>query len=119
MRPLFDNLGLKLISLALAVLLWFVIGEKTSERGLSVPVELQNVPRELELVGEPTNVVDVRLRAAPSVIQRLTPGDVSARIDLSGVREGEHIVHLTSDDIRACLGFAADRERRLAFIPPA
>jgi YbbR domain-containing protein len=67
-------------------------------------VELQNVPRELELVGEPTNVVDVRVRAAPSVIQRLTPGDVSARIDLSGVREGEHIVHLTADDIRVPFG---------------
>jgi YbbR domain-containing protein len=103
-RGLLDNLPLKVISVALALLLWFVIGEKTSERGLSVPVELQNVPRDLELVGEPTNVVDVRVRAAPSVIQRLTPGDVSARIDLSGVREGEHIVHLTSDDIRVPFG---------------
>jgi len=46
----------------------------------------------------------VRVRASPSVIQRLTPGDVSARIDLSGVREGEHIVHLTSDDIRVPFG---------------
>jgi YbbR domain-containing protein len=104
MRGLLDNLPLKLISLTLAALLWFVIGEKTSERGLSVPVELQNVPRELELVGEPTNVVDVRVRASPSVIQRLTPGDVSAQIDLSGVREGEHIVHLTADDIRVPFG---------------
>jgi YbbR domain-containing protein len=104
LRGLFDNLALKLVSLTLAVLLWFVIGEKTSERGLSVPVELQNVPRELELLGEPTNVVDVRVRASPSVIQRLTPGDVSARIDLSGVREGEHIVHLTADDIRLPFG---------------
>ena len=98
MRGLLDNLPLKVISVTLALLLWFVIGEKTSERGLSVPVELQNVPRDLELVGEPTNVVDVRVRASPSVIQRLTTGDVSARIDLSGVREGEHIVHLTSDE---------------------
>jgi YbbR domain-containing protein len=104
MRGLLDNLALKIISVTLAVMLWFVIGEKTSERGLSVPVELQNVPRDLELVGEPTNVVDVRVRASPSVIQRLTPGDVSARIDLSGVREGEHIVHLTSDDIRVPFG---------------
>lgn len=104
MRGLFDNLPLKAVSLTLAVLLWFVIGEKTSERGLSVPVELQNVPRDLELVGEPTNVVDVRVRASPSVIQRLTPGDVSARIDLSGVRDGEHIVHLTADDVRVPFG---------------
>ena len=44
---LFDNLTLKAVSLGIAVVLWFVIaGEKTSERGLSVPVELQNVPEE-------------------------------------------------------------------------
>jgi YbbR domain-containing protein len=104
MHALLDHLPLKLLSLTLAVLLWFVIGEKTSERGLSVPVELQNVPRDLELLGEPTNMVDVRVRAAPSVIQRLTPGDVSAQIDLSGVHEGEHIVHLASDDIRVPFG---------------
>jgi YbbR domain-containing protein len=104
LRALFDNLGLKLVSLTLAVLLWFIIGEKTSERGLSVPVELQNVPRDLEMLGEPANVVDVRMRASPSVIQRLTPGDVSARIDLSDVREGEHIVHLAPEDIRVPFG---------------
>ena len=48
MRSLFDNLALKGVSLLLAALTWFVIaGEKTSERGLSVPVELQNFPKDL------------------------------------------------------------------------
>ena len=57
-----DNLPLKLASLALAVLLWFVIaGEKTSEMGLSVPVELQNFPKDLELTGDPVDTVEVRL----------------------------------------------------------
>ena len=45
MRCLLENLPLKLVSLALAALLWFVIaGEKTLGVGLSVPVELQNFP---------------------------------------------------------------------------
>ena len=39
------NLSLKAASLLLAVALWFVIaGEKSSERGLSAPLELQNFP---------------------------------------------------------------------------
>ena len=102
---LLENLPLKLVSLALAALLWFVIaGEKTSEMGLSVPVELQNFPKDLELTGEPVNAVEVRLRASPGIIQRLGPGDVSAQVDLTGVQEGEHIVHLTGDSIRVPFG---------------
>ena len=72
MRRLLDNLPVKAASLALAVLLWFVIaGEKTSERGMLIAVELQNFPKDLELTGDPVNQVEVRLRASPSLIQQL------------------------------------------------
>jgi YbbR domain-containing protein len=99
------NLPLKVISLVLAALLWFVIaGEKTSEMGLSAPVELQNFPKDLELTGDPVNTVEVRLRASPGIMQRLTPGDVSAHIDLAGAHEGERIVHLTPDSVRVPFG---------------
>jgi YbbR domain-containing protein len=105
MKFLVENLPLKIISLGLAVLLWYVIaGEKTSEMGVSVPVELQNFPRDLELTGDPTNEVEVRLRASPGIIQRLGPGDISARIDVTGAVEGERIVHLTGDSIRVPFG---------------
>ncbi len=50
---------------------------------------------------------------------RITVGDVLEYL-ASGMTEAE-IVHdfpdLTTDDIRACLAFAADRERRLMAIP--
>lgn len=100
-----DNAPLKLLSLGLSVVLWFAIaGEKTSEMGLRVPLELQNFPREMELTGEPANSVEVRLRASPGVIERLGPGEVSARVNLTGFSEGEHIVHLASDAVRVPFG---------------
>jgi YbbR domain-containing protein len=100
-----NNLALKLSSLALATLLWFAIAaEKTSEMGISVPVELQNVPRDLEVTGDAVNSVEVRLRASPGIIQRLGPGEVSARVDLQGIDEGERIVHLTESAIRVPFG---------------
>ncbi len=40
----------------------------------------------------------------------------------SGMSENQILADfpdLTPDDIRACLAFTADRERRLVFIPPA
>lgn len=104
LRP-FSNLGVKLASLALAMLLWLVIaGEKTSEMGLAVPVELQNFPVDLELTGEPVNAVEVRLRASPGVIQQLVPAQLSAQIDLAGAGEGERIVHLSEAAIRVPFG---------------
>jgi hypothetical protein len=105
MRDLLANLSLKALSLALAVLLWFFIaGEKTSERGLSVPVELRNFPKDLELTGELVNTVEVRLRASPGIIHALGPEEISAQVDLAGAVEGERIVHLTPDSIRLPFG---------------
>ncbi len=105
MRRLLDNLPVKAASLALAVLLWFVIaGEMTSERGMLIAVELQNFPKDLELTGDPVNQVEVRLRASPSLIQQLGPGEISAQVDLQGLREGEHIIHLTEASIRVPFG---------------
>jgi len=105
MGGLFDNLGLKAISLVLAALTWFVIaGEKTSERGLSVPVELQNLPKDLELTGGVVTNVEVRLRASPGIIHGLGPRDLSAVIDLQGAADGERIVHLSPDTIRVPFG---------------
>ena len=100
-----SNLPLKLASLALATVLWFVIaGEKSSERGLTVPVELQNFPANLELTGDAVNSVEVRLRASPGIIHALGPGEVSALINLAGAGEGERIIHLNADTIRVPFG---------------
>ena len=52
---------------------------------------------------------------------RLTVGDVLSYL-ASGMTEDEILVdfpQLTRDDIRACLAFAADRERRILSIPAA
>jgi YbbR domain-containing protein len=98
--------ALKLVSLALAVGLWFVIaGKPTAERGLAVPVELRNVPRDLELTGDPVNTVDVRVRASPGLINSLDPGAIRATIDLAGALEGERIVQLSPEQIQAPQGF--------------
>ncbi|MGE5124921.1 MAG: CdaR family protein [Betaproteobacteria bacterium] len=100
------DMPLRLASLALAAGLWFVIaGRQTAERGLSVPVELRNVPRELELTGDPVNTVDVRVRASPGLIDSLDARKVLATIDLAGAQEGERIVQLTPARIQVPFGF--------------
>jgi len=106
MKPFQGDMSLRLASLALAAGLWFVIaGKQTAERGVGVPVELRNVPRDLELTGDPVNAVDVRVRASPGLINSLEASKLLATIDLAGAVEGERIVQLTSDMIQVPFGF--------------
>ena len=59
----FRYLGLKLVALGLAILLWFAVaGEPFVERGLRAPLEFQNIPEGFALLGEVPSTVDVRLR---------------------------------------------------------
>jgi len=54
----FRHAGLKVVSVALAVALWMAVsGEEVVERGLRVPLELQQFPAGLELSGEPPTVI--------------------------------------------------------------
>jgi hypothetical protein len=104
------DLALRLASLVLALGLWFVIaGRQTAERGLSVAVELRNVPRSLEVTGEAPHTVEVRVRASPGLIDSLDPSRVLAAVDLAGAEEGERIVQLTPGQIRVPFGFRVVR----------
>jgi YbbR domain-containing protein len=107
MTPLwpFRHFWLKLLSVALAVLLWSVIsGEETVERGLRVPLELQQFPPGLELLGDVPTTADVRVRGASGTLGRLSPGDVVAVVDLRGARPGERLFHLTPEQVRVPFG---------------
>src|SRR5437764_15082071 len=99
---LFRHLGLKLLSLGLAVSLWMVVsGEETVERSLRVPLELQQFPAGLELQGEPPSTVDVRVRGASGTLGRVSSGDIVAVLDLRGARAGRRLFHLPPELVRA------------------
>ena len=101
----FRHFGLKLLSLGLAVLVWMVVsGEETVERGLRVPLELQQVPAGLELLGDVPATVDVRVRGASGTLSRVAAGDVIAVLDLRGARAGRRLFPLTPDQMRVPFG---------------
>jgi YbbR domain-containing protein len=101
----FRNLALKGFSLGLAVLLWLAVsGQETSERNLRVPLEFQNVPAGMEIVGEPPNTVDVRIRGSSGNLSRVQVGDVVAVLDLASARPGSRLFHMQAEDVRAPFG---------------
>lgn len=101
----FRHFWLRLLSVALAVLLWMVVsGEEMVERGLRVPLELQQVPAGLELLGDVPATVDVRVRGASGTLGRVGPGDVVAVLDIHGAQAGRRLFPLAPDQVRTPFG---------------
>ena len=101
----FRHFGLKLMAVGLAVLLWLTVsGEETVERGLRVPLELQQMPGGIELLGDVPTTVDVRVRGGSSTLSRVGPGDVVAVLDLRSARAGRRLFPLTPDQVRVPFG---------------
>lgn len=103
---IFDNGALKLVSLVLAIIIWFlVVGEQKSEVRLTVPLELRNLPTDLEII-DSIREVDVTLRGFSSFVKRLTSSDVDVHTDLSNVVEGTNSFLISPDDITVPVGAA-------------
>lgn len=101
----FRHLGLKVLAIALAVVLWLTVsGEHVAERNLRVPLEFRNVPERLEITGATISTVDVRLRGSSAILGRLDAGEVVAVLDLSGGRPGSRLFHLRNDQVRTPFG---------------
>ncbi len=101
----FRHLGLKALSVAIALLLWLAVsGEQVVERSLRVPLVLQNVPQNLELVDIPPSMVDVRVRGASGLLSHLASGDMVAMLDLSSARPGRRIFSLTPEHVQGPSG---------------
>jgi YbbR domain-containing protein len=103
---LLHNWHLKLISLVLATVLWAQVARTpTSEIGVSVLLEYQNIPAKTEVYGESTNRAEVRLRGPSSLLRAVAAQDVSLPIDMSRIEMGqERILSLKNDLVHAPFG---------------
>ena len=101
----FRNLGLKFLSTLVAILLWLIVaGERVVERVMRAPVEFQNLPAGLELVGIPPDSVEVRLRGSSGALSRMASGDMAAVIDLATARPGRRLFHITQNQMTVPYG---------------
>lgn len=98
------NLPLKTLSIILAVFLWFFIsrgqGGEKMEISLGVPVELHNLPPEMEVVRGPVERVDVRMSGPRRVVSRVSQLGIYIPLDLMGAAEGETTFELFTSDIK-------------------
>ncbi len=99
-RYVFNNLGLKLISLALAVGLWLAVArDPVAEVAVEVAIEFHNIPQNLEISSENIPRAQIRLRGPERIVRRLQPADVYAEVDLTNLKPGERTFDLTAQKI--------------------
>jgi hypothetical protein len=99
-----QNLGLKILSVVLALLLWsFVHGTKIVEREISLPVRCVNLPDSLVLLADPPREARVVLSGAVQefVLEHVWP-KAELRLDLSHARRP--LVRVTPDPAAVALG---------------
>ena len=123
---LLHNLGLKLLSLALAGFLWIVVlGEQKVEVTLHVPLQLA-LPQDLFLANDPADALDIHLRGPKTLVTSLAPREVTLgelpvkwaegeniipiRPDLIRVPRGIQVVGVTPPRVRVVLEAAVERE---------
>lgn len=96
-----DNWGLKLLSLAVAVMLWWGLAhDPPVDLPMVVPIEFHHVPNHLVMNSEGPLQAEITLRGPQREVRALSPNEIHAVIDLDGAAPGEHTFDLTSKQIR-------------------
>ncbi|TKJ31553.1 hypothetical protein CEE39_07120 [bacterium (candidate division B38) B3_B38] len=105
-RAIFNNLPLKLVSLALAFILWVLVmgGKRSIIEFKDVPLQFKNLPPAMSLTGDTVDAVNVRLRASDTILNTLSTGQIDISLDLSNVTHGEQYIPITFDKIRVPFG---------------
>ncbi|ATW25251.1 YbbR-like domain-containing protein [Candidatus Formimonas warabiya] len=94
-----NNLLFKVVSVVLAVLLWFYVNHQenpVAEQVLTVPLEIRGLEQNLTVSDRPT-YVKVRIQGQRKLLDTVTARDIQAFLEMSGVDMGQHIaeVHVT------------------------
>jgi len=95
-----SNLWLKLVSLMLAVILWFfVVSKGRSVIVIDAPIEFKNIPANLEVVNAP-RIVSLDIEGHEKLLKQLRQEDIRIIIDLSDFKKGKTFYTLHADNIK-------------------
>ena len=94
-RIFIEDWSLKLLSLAIALVLWLLVTGQNEPVTAHVNVQLNFIrPQSLEISNDPPRTVDVMLTGSRNKLDDLTSLDLVATVDLSGQGAGERVLRL-------------------------
>jgi YbbR domain-containing protein len=111
-RLITDNLKLKLVSIGMAVMLWFVISQMgDSKMSVSVRVVPQGLAKDLMLKTVDPDYVLVTINGAVSALKNLKAKDLAVGLDLSSVKEGGQSYSLQAANVTIPRGIKVEEIR--------
>ncbi len=94
------NFGLKIVALAVAVLMWWIVGrDPTIEIPMTVPLEFHHAPDNLDMNSDGPLQAQITMRGPERLLRQIDPSEVHAVIDLQGAVPGERTFDLTPKEI--------------------
>jgi hypothetical protein len=102
MKNLFlHNLGWKLLSLAIAVSLWFIMfGGPRYNATVSAPIQFQQMPAALEIGADRPQFVTVEVRGPARPLEQAALSKIVVALDLSSVdKPGDRAFPVTEDNV--------------------
>jgi YbbR domain-containing protein len=89
LKTITENWVLKLLSLVLALILWFfVMGEQKLERSYAVSLELKNIPSGMMVANEIPSHIEVRIAGPRTLLMNLQTKDIGISVDLKDLQPG-------------------------------
>ena len=99
-RYVFAHFGYKVVSLALAVGLWWAVShDPVAEVEVTVPIEFHRVPTSLEISSVNIPEAQVRVRGPERVIHDMRRQEVHVELDLAAVKPGERTFDLSAQQV--------------------
>jgi len=98
---LLHNAGTKLLSVLIAIGLWFFVnaGERDSEIAVEVPVELRNIPPSVMLISPRVDFIDLVVSGPRTLLNRIDREHLSLALDLHGVRPGPAVFRIVGESL--------------------
>src|SRR5215813_5528073 len=94
-RIFLEDWSLKLLSLAIALVLWLVVTGQNEPVTAHVNVQLNFIrPQSLEISNDPPRTVDIMLTGSRNKLDDLTSLDLVATVDITDQRAGERVLRL-------------------------
>jgi hypothetical protein len=96
----FKNWELKLFSLLLSFIIWLTLIPRVrtyAEKHLTIPLEIYNIPPNLEIIERPPQSVYIIVRAPKSILEKITPLTVTAKLNLENASPLQEEYPITKD----------------------
>jgi len=102
LRQIFlDKWQYKLVSILLAIILWiYVVKEQNLNIMLSVPVEINNLPENMEIANDFKNSIDVLIVGRRDDVAKIERKNIIAVIDLKKAVAGENLIKINRQNIK-------------------